>query len=298
MGGRKSRLLLWARRTPAVKGRLARKLPHLRLKLEMAPRNQGRDKEERTLRRSLSIAKPTSAIEAKTQVIGAWSPVSDATTLDQIVASKAAADDFVRTRWWWIRHAPVRIDAGRIYGQKDLPCDCGDGRVFSALAATLPQNAVWVTSHLVRTQQTARAILAAGDFAPPPTLLQEQDLDEQHLGDWQGLDRRTFLQSRKPEPHSFWYAAADERAPNGESFVDLVARVGSAIARLTAAHRGADIVAVAHGGTIRAALVLALGLPPRGGLAFTTDNCALTRLDHYQGADRAGWRVVTVNYRP
>jgi len=27
------------------------------------------------------------------------------------------------TRWWWIRHAPVR-DGGRIYGQSDLPCDC------------------------------------------------------------------------------------------------------------------------------------------------------------------------------
>ena len=33
------------------------------------------------------------------------------------------------TRWWWVRHAPVREDNGRIYGQKDLGCDTSDGVV-------------------------------------------------------------------------------------------------------------------------------------------------------------------------
>ena len=104
--------------------------------------------------------------------------------------------------------------------------------------------------------------------------------------------------SRRQEPASFWYAAADERAPNGESFVDLMARVGAAIARVTEAHQGGDIVAVAHGGTIRAAIAIALGLPPSGGFAFMIDNCSLTRLDHYQGRQGSGWRVTMVNYRP
>ena len=224
--------------------------------------------------------------------------MSEAPTLDNIVASKAAQDDFVRTRWWWIRHAPVRVDEGRIYGQRDLPCDCSDVRVFSALAALLPRKAVWITSHLARTRQTAQAILAAGDFATPQEILQDRDLAEQHLGDWQGLDRRTFLMNRKQEPDSFWYAAADERAPNGESFLDLIARVDAAIARTNAAHQGSDIIAVVHGGTIRAALVIALGLPPRGGFGFTIDNCSLTRLDHYQGRQGAGWRVPMVNQHP
>jgi broad specificity phosphatase PhoE len=224
--------------------------------------------------------------------------LSEAPTLDNIVASKAAQDDFVRTRWWWIRHAPVRVDEGRIYGQRDLPCDCSDARVFSALAALLPRKAVWITSHLARTRQTAQAILAAGDFATPQEILQDRDLAEQHLGDWQGLDRRTFLMNRKQEPDSFWYAAADERAPNGESFLDLIARVDAAIARANAAHQGGDIIAVVHGGTIRAALVIALGLPPRSGFAFTIDNCSLTRLDHYQGRQGGGWRVPMVNQHP
>jgi alpha-ribazole phosphatase len=224
--------------------------------------------------------------------------LSETTTLDHIVASKAAEDDFVRTRWWWIRHAPVRVDEGRIYGQTDLPCDCSDLRVFSGLAALLPRKAIWLTSNLSRTHQTAKAILAAGNFEAPQKFLQDRDFAEQHLGDWQGLDRQTFLMNRKQEPDSFWYASAEERAPNGESFVDLLARVGPAITRVIQAHQGNDIVAVAHGGTIRAAIAIALGLPARGGFAFTIDNCSLTLLDHYQGRQSAGWRVITVNRRP
>ena len=77
------------------------------------------------------------------------------------VAATAAENGFVRTRWWWIRHAPVRVDEGRIYGQKDLPCDCSEVRVFDGLAAALPRNAVWVTSNLMRTHQTAAAIWTA-----------------------------------------------------------------------------------------------------------------------------------------
>ena len=221
----------------------------------------------------------------------------EAGTLDQIVASKAAQDGYLRTSWWWIRHAPVIVDDGRIYGQTDLPCDCSDARVFSGLAALLPRNAVWVTSHLRRTQQTADAILAAGSF-DTLQIVEDKDLAEQHLGDWQGLDRREFLMNRTQEPDSFWYAPADERAPNGESFIDLIERVDAAITRVTEAHRGKDVIAVVHGGTIRAALAIALRLQPRGGFAFMIDNCSLTRLDHYHGAQGSGWRVKMVNYRP
>jgi broad specificity phosphatase PhoE len=217
--------------------------------------------------------------------------------LIESVAPGIVDGDPVRTGWWWIRHAPVRVDQGRIYGQRDLPCDCSDGRLFSRLAAILPRRAIWVTSRLSRTQQTAEAILAAGEFEPPRAFLQETDFAEQHLGDWQGLDRESFLKDHKQEPGMFWYAPADERAPNGESFADVVARVRPAISRMNETYGGSDIIAVAHGGTIRAALAIALGLPPRGGLAFTTDNCSLTRLDHYRGSESEGWRVVTVNYR-
>ena len=203
------------------------------------------------------------------------------------------------TRWWWIRHAPVR-DGGRIYGQADLPCDCSDAAVFAGLAAELPAGAVWVTSNLIRTTQTAGAILAAdpGKFAGVAAEALSE-LAEQHLGEWQGLDRKAFYAERNVGSRAFWFAPADERPPGGESFTDLVERVAPVIARLSARYRGRDIVAVTHGGTIRAALGLALGLAPRAALAFSTDNCSLTRLDHLSAHDGGPglWRVVAVNRR-
>ena len=87
--------------------------------------------------------------------------------------------------------------------------------------------------------------------------------------------------------------------PGGESFVEIIERVARAIQHLVAAHRGRDIIAVAHGGTIRAALGLALGLDPERCLAFTIDNCSLTRIDQIEGPGMGhGWRVVTVNRPP
>jgi broad specificity phosphatase PhoE len=148
---------------------------------------------------------------------------------------------------------------------------------------------------LRRTHQTAAAIWKAG-LEPPESLLQERDLAEQHLGDWQGLDRAAFFAGLAPGSH--WFAPADERAPNGESFADVVARVHGAVERLNQQWSGRDIVAVAHGGTVKAALAIALGLQPEGALAFAIDHCSLTRLDYLKGETWAGWRVAMTNSRP
>ena len=63
------------------------------------------------------------------------------------------------TRWWWVRHAPVVGHDGRIYGQSDMPCDCSDADAMKALAGVLPTEAVWITSHLKRTVETAAGML-------------------------------------------------------------------------------------------------------------------------------------------
>jgi broad specificity phosphatase PhoE len=203
------------------------------------------------------------------------------------------------TRWWWVRHAPVP-DGGRIYGQRDLDCDCGDADLFAVLARELPDGAVWLTSNLARTRQTASAIRAAGNGRHGPgEPIALAELAEQHLGDWQGLERRAFYAARGVGTRSLWFAPAEECPPGGESFAAVTERVAAAVARLTAEHSGRDIVAVTHGGTIRAALALALGLPAQAALAFSVDNCSITRIDHLRPADAPElWRVVTVNHRP
>ena len=203
------------------------------------------------------------------------------------------------TRWWWIRHAPVP-DGGRIYGQSDLDCDCSDTEIFNILARELPQGAVWLTSNLARTRQTAAAILSAGrDRHAGVAPVAIPDFAEQHLGDWQGRERRAFYAERKVGTHTLWFAPATERPPNGESFADLVGRVLPAIDQATRAHRGRDIVAVTHGGTIRAAIAHALALDPQAALGFQIENCSLTRLDHLAPKDGTPlWRVGAVNHRP
>jgi broad specificity phosphatase PhoE len=204
-----------------------------------------------------------------------------------------------QTRWWWIRHAPVP-DGGRIYGQRDLDCDCTASEVFATLARELPADAVWLTSNLARTRQTAAAIVAAveGRHASAQPF-EVPEFAEQHLGDWQGLERKAFYAERRVGTHTLWFAPAHERAPGGESFVDLVERVRPTVERLTREHRGRDIVAVTHGGTIRAALTLALGLDPQAALSFLVENCSLTRIDYLSPPGTSGlWRVGAVNHRP
>jgi alpha-ribazole phosphatase len=203
------------------------------------------------------------------------------------------------TRFWWVRHAPVEHQ-GRIYGRSDLPSDCSETALFAGLARQLPRDAVWVTSSLRRTQETAAAIIRAGlpgpQSIPGPEAVALADLAEQHFGEWQGLTHEALKRSRNGDFHRFWHAPAHEAPPGGESFVAVIERVSRTICRLIATYAGRDIIAVAHGGTIRAALGQALGLDPEAALAFSIDCCSLTRIDRVDGPGLGhGWRVVTVN---
>jgi alpha-ribazole phosphatase len=201
----------------------------------------------------------------------------------------------ITTRWWWVRHAPVRSDGGNIYGQTDIGCDTSDREVFEAVAKILPRSAIWYASSLKRTHQTADAIWDTG-FPRPATMTKEAAFAEQHLGQWQGMNRAAFLASRPVGSH--WFADIDEPAPGGESFLDLYNRVRGAIERINAEQAGEDVIAVAHGGTIKAAIGLALGGQPEKGLAFDIDNCSVTRLDHVASVSHSSWRLPMVNQQP
>ena len=222
---------------------------------------------------------------------------ASATALDE--RHLPGLEGYTHTRFWWVRHAPVRSDGGKIYGQQDLSCDTSEHYKFDALAQALPTGAHWVVTTLRRTRETADAILAAG-HPDAKTISYETNaaLMEQNLGDWQGMDRAAFFERVKPSPSSYWFAPPDEPAPNGESFVHMCTRVRGAIEEMEKRLRGRDVVVVAHGGTIRAALGVALALPPAGPLAFATDNCAITRLDYLDDGHDNGWRLHTVNHQP
>jgi alpha-ribazole phosphatase len=199
------------------------------------------------------------------------------------------------TRWWWIRHAPVTHLADFIYGDSDPEADVTEIAVFQSVARRLPEEATWVVTNLQRTRQTALAIGHAGYDLPH--LVEEPELREQGFGEWHGRSHEEHNAARSDPFIGIWNCAPEERPPGGESFIDLMERVAAAVERITARFQGGDIVCVAHGGTIRAALALALDLSPGRALAFGIDNVSLTRIDRVHGT-RPGapaWRVRGVN---
>ena len=125
------------------------------------------------------------------------------------------------TRFWWVRHAPV-ASGGRIYGQLDLSCDCLETPLFAGLAEQLPRSAVWVTSDLRRTHETASAIIRGGlpgpQPIPGPEALALADLAEQNFGEWQGLTHDALSQSRNGDFHRFWHAAAQRPRRAAKAF--------------------------------------------------------------------------------
>lgn len=202
------------------------------------------------------------------------------------------------TRFWWVRHARVPEVTHRMYGSLDVDCDTSDTELFEGIAAKLPVDALWVTSPLKRTRQTADALVAAG--AEPREWAQDADILEQDFGDFNGMTHEELFARREDAYLGFWPLPPEQQAPNGESFAMLRARVETFIDRTVAEHRGRDVVCVAHRGTILAALQIALDLPMRNSVSFDIGNVSLTRLTHHADVPEGGprWRVVDVSWLP
>jgi len=201
------------------------------------------------------------------------------------------------TGFWLVRHALVEPAARAVlYGQTDVHV-CAltmeqQGAAYAALAARLPRPAHWYVTPLSRTTRTAEAIFRGG--YPQAPLVTEAAFVEQNLGEWQGLPHAE-LPARLTRPaHEFWPLAGDEQPPGGETIGAVTTRVGEALERLAVDHAGRDVVIVAHGGSIRAAVAHALDLRPDQALAFSIQNLSLTRLERH----RTRWKVVCVNEAP
>ena len=198
------------------------------------------------------------------------------------------------TGFWLIRHALVEENArAMLYGTMDVPlCPeamVADAPMYRSLAARLPRPAHWVATPLSRTVLTAQALFRAG--YPEQPLAIEPGLIEQDLGDWHGLPHADLPARLQRPAHAFWPLGGEELPPGGESMVQVIARVGTVLERLADTHPGQDIVAVSHGGAIRAAIAHAIGITADNALHLAVQNLSLTRLERH---DR-GWRVVCIN---
>jgi len=201
------------------------------------------------------------------------------------------------TRFWLIRHALVEENARAImYGVMDVAlCETTlleQEPMYRSLAERLPRPATWLVTPLSRTRRTAEAIFAAG--YPAADLGVEPDLIEQDLGEWQGVSHAEWPERLTQPKHPFWPLSGGEKPPGGESMAEVIARVGAALERLAQDHDGQDVVAVAHGGSIRGAVAHALRIGPDNALHLSIQNLSLTRLERFP----EGWRVGCVNELP
>jgi alpha-ribazole phosphatase len=119
--------------------------------------------------------------------------------------------------------------------------------------------------------------------------VKEPAFREQDFGAWTGRRHNDLVAVLGDAYRDFWQSPASNHPPGGESFVDQILRAAEGLAALPAG----NVVLVAHSGTIRAALAVALDLNPEGALRFVIDPLSLTRIDRLDN----GWRVIAVNQR-
>ena len=170
-----------------------------------------------------------------------------------------------------LRHAPPLND-GCLAGRRDIDADCKDSQVFVRMRAMIGEPELVLCSPAQRCQQTAGALGLTPDRYEP-------DLWEQDYGDWEGKRFEDLPDLGSMEPIEL----AAHRPDTGESFNDMAARVQPVLQSLTD-----DTLVVAHAGTVRAALSMAVGA---AALSFSVSPLSLTIMRRTQ----QGWAVAAVN---
>jgi probable phosphoglycerate mutase len=144
---------------------------------------------------------------------------------------------------------------GRFQGHADPPLNETGLAQAAELAAELEgvELAAVYSSPLRRALETAE-VVAAGHGLEPRAVDALREVD---VGSWQGLTRAE-VEARFPEQFARWLDY-DKGWEGGESYEEMGRRVVAALLELAAAHEDERILAVTHGGPIRAAFAFADG---------------------------------------
>jgi probable phosphoglycerate mutase len=176
-----------------------------------------------------------------------------------------------------VRHGQIAANTARVWhGSTDSPLtDHGHveaQRTAEHLARTRPRACALYTSPLLRTRQTAAAIGARLGLEP----IIEAGLAEYGIGELEGVSYEA-LQNE----HGFFERIRRDRdfaPPGGESANTVMARVTAALARISAAHRGDEVVVVSHGAALGIALGQMLDRDPMSWQSYHMSNCGLSEL--------------------
>jgi broad specificity phosphatase PhoE len=162
----------------------------------------------------------------------------------------------------------------------DEPLEPAAARATKAMAGEFGHvDAAW-TGPSLRARQTAAELGAVATAA--------DELDDWNIGAWRG---RTLAELGREAPAEVgtWLSDPSAAPHGGESLVDVVSRAG----RWLNAHAedGIRILAVTHAAVVRAAIVHALGAPPRAAWRIDVSPLSCTVL-HGRGRT---WTVRAIN---
>jgi alpha-ribazole phosphatase/probable phosphoglycerate mutase len=182
------------------------------------------------------------------------------------------------TRLLLIRHAePDESARGRCYGRLDVglsPTGLASVERLAESLADVELDAVYASPRL-RAVQTAAAL---ADNLTVDDRLRELDFGE--------LEGRTYDEIEREQPEFFrrWMETPTlVRFPGGESYAELRERVADAADDVVAANTGRTVAVVSHGGVIRAALTVALGLPDDRAFALDVGYARVSVVDWFDG---------------
>jgi broad specificity phosphatase PhoE len=144
----------------------------------------------------------------------------------------------------------------RFQGHADPPLNDLGRQQAAELADALANEelAAVYSSPLRRALETAEIVAARHELRAIPV----EGLREVDVGSWQGLTRDE-VEQRFPDQFDRWLDYG-QGWNDGESYEQMGLRVIAALQELAARHDGGQIVALTHGGPIRAALAQAAGI--------------------------------------
>ncbi len=141
------------------------------------------------------------------------------------------------------------------------------------------------TSPVERARETAAPIAQALGLKP----VVAKGIIELDNGDWTGLELTKL--AKLPEWKWVQSNPGSFRFPNGESFLEMQARVNDAINSIADNHRGETVVAVSHADPIKMAVVTALRAPLTSLQHVEIATCSVTAIS-INGANQS---VLTVS---
>ncbi len=185
-----------------------------------------------------------------------------------------------KTRIYLIRHGEVEGAGVRRYnGHADVALSERGVAQYHQMKERLKGMpiAACYTSDLSRCAIGAEIICADLGLTP----VRERNLRELDIGVWQG---KTWTELQAAYPGEWRARLADivnYRVPGGESLNDMRERIAPVMERIVSAHRGEEILVVAHGGANRVILLEAIGAPLSALFNLGQDYCCLNIIDYY-----------------